>query len=204
MKSLTRLALASAAGLLLIAALGAGTAAAGTTLCKANETPCGAGNALAAESKLEFRGKGALISFTPGAEACSEVSFTAKLSNAGGKEENIKGTLENWNFSGCFCATKMLKPGTFTLESISATMNGKFSISEVEIEFSCSSGNPRCIYKGSFTPSPTLEGGEPAHLAMRLSELPLWEVGKGTCAKNSVWEEVWEVTNYPALWVSNG
>ena len=203
MKYLTRLALASAAALLLVAALGAGTATAGTTLCKANETPCGAGNALTAGSELKFRSTGLIIIFSVGGEGCTEPTFTAKLSNSGGKEENIKGTLENWNFATCECSTKMLKPGTFTLESTAETMNGKFSISEVEFEISCGV-SPRCLFRGNFSPAPVLEGGKPAFLSMKLNEVPLQKIIAGTCKFTSVWEGRWEVTNFTSLWVSNG
>jgi hypothetical protein len=205
MRYLTRLALAAAASLLLIAALGAGTATAGTTLCKANETPCGLGNALTAESKLEFHTpeqEPLSIAFTTGAEAC-QAGFTAKMSNSGGKEENISGTLENWNFS-CFCPTKVLKPGTFTLESTAGTMNGKFSISEIEVEINCGISGPRCLYTDSFSPAPVLKGGEPAVLAMEENTLPTTKAGVGICRLNSTWNGRWELTNYSSLWVSNG
>ncbi len=207
MKHLKTLGVAVLAAAALTAIVGAGSATAATTLCKANENPCAAGNTYGVTTKIAANVEaGTKIKFeTPTFKVeCgkSEIQATYEHNSLGG---NPTGKVSLMTFEECGnCAVKVMQKGSveFTTEGLAANGNGVLNGSGMELTIQCPLG--ACL----MTTEPTgqglrfIGGGNPAKLT-GFTLLP-WKAGDGNelvCGKKIKWEGNYEVTAPKPLFI---
>ncbi len=119
--------------------------AAGATLCKANETPCGSHYALGTQFLSNLKpgtflrkvivveqGEGEL-SFCEGTEGNEASQIGGHTTTTGSESAAVEMSIGPLTFGRCSCKNEVLKNGTFRIEHIPGTMNGNVTWSGFEI-----------------------------------------------------------------------
>lgn len=170
-------------GLAAILFAGPASAASGTTLCKANETPCSSSNHYAAGTK--FKAVSGPMTLTKTFEKskevveCSHADIAGKTSSTGGSGANVEAVIEELHFYECTaCANVWLmtagSPSPKTaFANTPGTMNGTMTMSGTEGEepaIATWCGTGECVFKST---SITLDvtGGESATLVAKEENL---------------------------------
>jgi hypothetical protein len=197
MRTLQLLGLAALA--ILVLALCGGTASA-TVLCKINTTPCI--SPVSAGTKVEMSLSGVSTMKALGTDECSGSPLVWKVENAGGSTSTVSGKVENLEFTGCSCTTKVLKAGEAEVHWVSGTMNGTLTSKNAEVTTNCSGID--CVYgTGSGTSIGTLTGGEVAKLDVSAT---LAKISGVFCTSTATWTATYQVNGpkplYVAEWVS--
>jgi hypothetical protein len=198
---------ASIVGVLVLAAMatvGVGSAAAAqSTFCKANETPCGSGNHYPVEADVVFTGKGAIKWVMPlRTIECSGAKFLGDVTKTGSSSEEAEISFHTQTFSNlCNCPFSTLENAKMKVDWTSGTMNGSVITTGFAYSFTCS--GVTCAYGGEIKEGTVLTGGNPAVLAFNKASVPKISGGFlcGTAAELS---GEFEVSTPKPLYVSNG
>jgi hypothetical protein len=206
MKHLKLLGLAVTMALALTALAGAVTASA-TVLCSTNTNAC-TGTKYGVGTKLEgglSAGTESVISYFAGTEKCSESTFTAEVTGAGGAGEAVSGKITSLKFNTCTCAITVLTNGTF---EINFTMmgNGSFVAKNTELTIKC--GVKPCKFgaAGTGTTLGTLKGEKTTPLLEVNTNIP-WFAGDFTNAEctngggTANWKATYVLTSPTPLYV---
>jgi hypothetical protein len=206
MKNLKILGLAAVAAMALLA-FGAGTASAGSVLCKngVSTTGCtedyGSGTVIEAllTSSTVFQTTGGTI-----LDECGGSTLKVTTSNTGGATQNVKGKIVDvvngegktvvtgLTWSLCTKTTKTLVPGELEVEWVSGSDNGTLRAKETQITIGGIFGES-CIYgPGAGTTLGTLIGTNPASIS--ISTYLSLVTGGGLCPNQARWTATYMVT----------
>lgn len=149
MKHLKLLGLAVTMALALTALAGAVTASA-TVLCSTNTNAC-TGTKYGVGTKLEgglSAGTESVITYFAGTEKCTESTFTAEVTGAGGAGEAVSGKITSLKFNTCTCAINVLTNGTFEI-NFTKMGEGTFVGKNTELTIQC--GGKACKFGAATT-----------------------------------------------------
>jgi hypothetical protein len=161
MKHIKTLAIAAFAAMALAASLGAGGAAAETTLCKANESPCGGGNGYGAGTTLKATTGTVGLGSTGGSQnfttSCASSTLEATLETA----TTPKGKISTLSWSECSYPIVVTSKGSLEIHH-ETEGNGQVTVSGVSLEVKNTLWGT-CVYGGTIE-GMKLTGGNPARL----------------------------------------
>jgi len=179
-------------------------AAAGANLCKANQTPCSAGQDYPTETELKL----SLVTGTklkkPGllTKECTGSTIDGKTVTTGGETTPVEATLSSLAYSGCgtACTVTITKAGRFIVENIPGTMNAKVRWTEFEIKESCGALG-ECILGPEVSKGIFLRGGSEAVVKFEEAVPPKKSGNFGGCGEEK-WTGTYSVTSPKPLYVS--
>lgn len=190
----------------LMASSGVGSASAATTLCKANENPCAAGNTYGMGTNIE-------------AKAAGEIKFEAATFNVSCKQSELKtsyednsgggnptGKVSTLTFAECGkeCTAKVLTKGSVEFTTEGAAANGNGVLNGVGMELTVGCGAVSCVLTTAAGGQGVsfVKGGNPAKLEG--ATVLFWKLGDSNeflCGREVVWKTNYEVTNPKPLFV---
>lgn len=211
------LGLAALAVVVIAACTTAAPAAAGTTLCKVNETPCSAANHYpigteftATSGKMEFTTR----ETSRGKIVCAHSEIKGKFSSTGSAESGVEAQVQGLYFIECTLTTSLTEkvhlcanlPITLPRGTIKYTsaMNGSFTLTESEagepfkIQIQCPLGSTPCEYTSAGV-TLDLNGGEEATLVATKDAFEGLTAG---CPKFVDWDATYTFTAPSPLYVS--
>jgi hypothetical protein len=183
-----------------LALLAAGSAAAETTLCKANESPC-VGNGYGVNTVIKGTASGNLqLGSTGGGSAfvleCGSSTLEATLEST----TTPKAKINSLTWNECNYAISVTVNGSLAIRH-DAESNGNVTVSGITIQIK---GTPAgtCIYGGTLE-NVTLTGGSPAHLVP--TDFWVSQAGSGFfCPPHLMWIDSYELSQPKPLYVSSG
>ncbi len=196
--------------LLMLVSAAPASAVGGTTLCKANETPCSAFNhyGLGTEFRATASGGITLIrtgSFFNEQIDCGESVIKGRQISTGSNTTGVEAEVSSIAFFACVlhstkagCTNRALSPlPGATIANTAGTMNGTFSLSKFSLSSVCET-SAECAFTSSSI-SLEMTGGEPASLVA--SEEKLSGSGIG-CPKALDWTAIYTFAEPTALWLA--
>jgi hypothetical protein len=165
MRYLKMFGLAVVAAVVAMAFVGAGSASA-TVVCKTTpvNTDCGVSWEVITNQSVEASSEektSVVFEDTSGhsVSTCGNGGYKGMLTNSGSKTETARGFTEEFTFSGCVAAVKVIMPGTFEIHANDSNQ-GTFTGSEMYVTVS-STLTGSCVYGTSGTlPIGTMQGGK--------------------------------------------
>jgi hypothetical protein len=210
MKCIKTFCLAAVAAAALTASVGASTALAEGTICKAAQEPCAEGNMYPAGTSLKLQQQtGSQVVFKTGVYEIkcnkSEIRGKVETTTAPG------GTNEAFSFGECGSEVVVESIGSFKLHPYSEIGGGTSGVSQplnANITFNglkikLVSGGVTCIYSGSASVMMILFGGSPATAAVD-TRLPKAAGSSFLCNAELQWQGSYQVNNPTPLYVSKG
>lgn len=195
MKIMKMLGLAAIAAAALMAFVGAGTASAGTVLCKTTTLPC----------KEDYPAGTTIHAELATGHATLKAGFaniTCKKSTVQGKTETTttpEGKISKLTFEECGEAkVVVLNPGRLQIHHTGGHV-GNLTVSETEVTVSV--GGVSCTYGGTITSGLTVTGGSPASMIANEANIPK-VAGGFLCANPAKWTAHYKVTTPNPLFIS--
>jgi hypothetical protein len=180
---------------------GASTAAAETTLCKVNETPCAVGNSYGVGTEVKLRlVSGTVFKFEMsgvGTVQCNKSETSGKVEKATTPE----GATSVLTFAECNASVKVLKAGKRAIHSIAGTMNGNETATGVEVETELF--GVKCLYGGTMSSGFTVIAGNPAKGIAKEAAIPKLG-GSFLCPATAKLNAEYEVLAPKPLYISPG
>ena len=224
MKHLKILGLVVVAAAALMAMVGASTAAAETTFCKANETPCSESNMIPGTQNI----KAILATGTKVTAVAGFATVTCEEAVAEGKASTTtttpSGPISKMTFGkckdslgrNCDVIVSETSPGAFGIlqvHAIAGTMNGNLTASGFTVTVHCfnkpltseaATSTNICRYSGTITAGITLTGGDPASGGAVNASVPIEQPSDFICASPGKITGSYTVSEPNPLWVSPG
>ena len=204
MKFLKMLVLVAATGAALLAAIGAGSATATTTLCKTTESACSFANMWPeGETFSSSLVTGTKSVFTPDGEL---PTIECSGSSIGGITETTttpEGKVSTLTFTSCNNTVEILERGKFQIHW-DVAQNGELTISGMRIRTKAYFGALSCDFGGTISSGITMTSGGPAKLTITASVPMIQETGIIPCPLATVWHGEYTVSKPDPLYVNSG
>lgn len=204
MKYLKMLGLAAVAAAALMAFVGAGTASATTTLCKATESACSSTNMYPVNTEIKAKlvagGKAVLTNSgeLPTVE-CSKSEVEGKTETTTTPEGNIS----KLTFEECNQTVEVLEKGKLQVH-YDAEDNGTLTATGVRVRVKALFGSLSCDFGGTVSSGLTVTGGTAPKMDATAVIPMIQETGFIECPETATWHAEYEVTTPKPLYISNG
>lgn len=114
----------AAVGIVALGVLALATPASATVLCQEEKDPCPAAYPVGTEITGELR-SGEKTLFTGFADSCTESSFTAEVTNAGGSSSTVTIAFNSLSWGGCGRGKQVVNAGSLELHHWSKSFEGR-------------------------------------------------------------------------------
>ncbi|HEU5062516.1 MAG TPA: hypothetical protein VFT79_05105 [Solirubrobacterales bacterium] len=211
MNHLKKLGIACLLAVAAMAVGGAGSAAAAqSTFCKVNETPCKSGNHYPSGTEFVLKSTGPIkwVSSFEGEPTlqvtCESAEFKGKTSTTGGSAQTVEVAFTTQFLSNCGqCGITTLQTAKMKFNWVSGTMDASVTTTGLEYRFNCKTilGEVSCTYGGEIKEKTTLTGGNPA--VLKFEAAPVTASGGLPCGNQAELTGEFDVTTPKPLYVSN-
>lgn len=208
-----------ASAVLALAACGlvpaAASAAGGTTLCEANQTPCASGNHYPTGTEFAASSGPMTLTTTWGWKAaqeikCNQSEIGGVTTSTGSNSANVEGQVQSLYFTECTLTTALGTvhqcmafpisfPWQFTIANTPKTMDGTLTISNPTLTIRCPPQGPECEFTVASTVLDVTGGAEATLVAKQES---IEGSGGFSCPESVDWNATYTITEPAPLYLA--